>query len=82
MSRQVTIKPLSLGISLLLVGVPAVAAYVTIHFVVAPLVERSGEPFLVGYLIWWIGFMALYLIASLVAYRLEAAMKNRGSTTE
>jgi membrane protease YdiL (CAAX protease family) len=71
MSRQATIKPLSFGTSLLLVGAPAVAAYVTIRHVVAPLVARNNCPFLIGYLAWWIKFMALFFVVSLVAYWLE-----------
>ena len=71
MSRQATIKPLSFGMSLLLVGAPAVAAYVTIHYVVAPLVARNGCPFFLGYMVWWIRLMALFAAVALVAYWLE-----------
>jgi membrane protease YdiL (CAAX protease family) len=53
------------------VGLPSVAAYATIHHVVSPLVARKGIPFFTGYMIWWPGFMALYLAAALTAYHLE-----------
>ena len=49
MSRQATVKPLPLGTSLLVVVVPAVALYVMLHFVVTPLVARSGCPFFAGF---------------------------------
>jgi membrane protease YdiL (CAAX protease family) len=71
MSRQVTIKPLPLGSALLLVGVPAVVASVTIRYLVPLLVDRFDVPFLVGYMVWWIKFMALFFVMSLVAYWLE-----------
>jgi hypothetical protein len=45
-------------------------------------VARTGVPFFVGYMPWWIGFMALYLAAALVAYRLEGNAWTRPAFVE
>lgn len=50
---------------------PAAILYVT-HYRLVPLfLARTGQPYLVGYLVGWVPTMALFLIAALVAYRLE-----------
>ena len=65
------LKPLALWKSLLLVLVPALTAYLALHFVVPTLLEGTGQPFFVGYMAWWMTWMGLVFIVSLVAYRLE-----------
>jgi membrane protease YdiL (CAAX protease family) len=65
------VKPLNTWRSLILVGIPAVTSAVLLYFVIPPVVEGSGIPFLYLYLPWWIGFMAMFFVASIVAYRLE-----------
>jgi membrane protease YdiL (CAAX protease family) len=65
------LKPLALWKSLLLVLTPAVVAYVALHHVVPALLAGTGQPFFVGYMIWWMTWMGLVFIVSLVAYKLE-----------
>jgi hypothetical protein len=64
------LKPLTLWKSLLLVLIPAAAAYIALHDVVPVLLAGTGHPFFVGYMIWWMTWMGLAPIVSLVAYRL------------
>ncbi len=70
------LKPLALWQSLLLVLIPAVAACVALHQVVPALLAGTGRPFCDGYLIWWITWMGLVFIVSLLAYRLEGNPLN------
>jgi membrane protease YdiL (CAAX protease family) len=66
-----SLKPLELWKSLLLVLIPAVTAYAALHFVVPLWLEGSGQPFFTGYMVWWMTWMGLVFIVSLVAYKLE-----------
>lgn len=65
------LKPLALWKSLLLVLVPAVTAFLELHYLVPQWLAGTGQPFLIGYLVWWMGWMGLVFIASLAAYKLE-----------
>ena len=65
------LKPISWQLSVLLTLIPAGAAAAMIHIAIPRAVERTGTPFLYYYLPWWIGYMAIYLVASLVGYHLE-----------
>lgn len=65
------IKPLNVWKSLILVLIPGGTAALVIHFLIPPLVEKTNIPFLYVYLPWWICFMLIYSVASLVAYKLE-----------
>jgi len=65
------LKPLALWKSLLLTLVPAVAAYLALHYLVPARLAGTGQPFFNGYMIWWMTWMGLVLIVSLVAYKLE-----------
>ena len=69
--EQSKAKPLYVSGSVLLVLIPSTVALLLLYYVVPALLERTGRPFLLGYLPWWIGFMTLYFIVSIVAYRLE-----------
>jgi len=49
----------------------------SIHYVLVPaFLNSTGYPYLVGYTIGWVSSMALFLIAALVAYRLEGNAGN------
>jgi membrane protease YdiL (CAAX protease family) len=65
------LKPLELWKSLLLTLVPAVAAWIALHYLVPVMLEGTGQPFFTGYMIWWMGWMGLVFVVSLVAYKLE-----------
>jgi membrane protease YdiL (CAAX protease family) len=64
-------KPISWQLSVILTIIPSGLATFLIYFVIPREIERTGTPFLYYYLPWWIGYMAIYLIASLVGYQLE-----------
>jgi len=66
-----SIKPLNIWWSLILVLLPAGTAALLIHFLIPFIVREHSIPFLYAYLPWWIGFMSLYFVSSFVAYRLE-----------
>jgi membrane protease YdiL (CAAX protease family) len=69
--RQDNIKPLGILPTIVCWAIPAVILYVS-HYILVPIfIERTGQPYLVGYLIVWVSTMGLFLIAALAAYRLE-----------
>lgn len=65
------LKPLALWQSLLLTLTPAIAAYVALHYAVPAWLADTGRPFLAGYLVWWMTWMGLVFLVSVLAYRWE-----------
>jgi membrane protease YdiL (CAAX protease family) len=52
-------------------AIPAAILYVS-HYILVPIyVHRTGQPYLLGYLVAWISTMAFFFIAALAGYRLE-----------
>jgi membrane protease YdiL (CAAX protease family) len=71
MDDPLRIKPLGWAPSLGIFTVTAGMIYAT-HYIFAPWFKQAtGEPYLAGYLIGWIGNMGIVFTLSLVAYRLE-----------
>jgi membrane protease YdiL (CAAX protease family) len=64
-------KPLSWGPSLLILLIIASTYYVTHYILVPAYTQRTGHPYMVGYLLGWGVTMALVFVVSLVVYRLE-----------
>lgn len=72
MNQSQGMRPLGLLGSIVLFAVPATVLYYAHFFFVPSYVTRTGNPYLVGYLIAWSSTMALFLAAALVGYRLES----------
>jgi membrane protease YdiL (CAAX protease family) len=71
MENSPKVKPLGGAPSLGIFLVMAATIYAT-HYGFAPWFKAStGQPYLVGYLIGWVGNMSIVFAASLLAYRLE-----------
>lgn len=69
--NQSKLKPLGGLPSLFLFLVPAILLRLT-HYQFAPAYKTaSGKPYLIGYLIGWVGTMFLVFAASLVAYKID-----------
>ena len=64
-------KPLGWIGSLIAFLIVASTIYVTHYVLVPAYVERTGHPYLVGYLWGWVANMTMVFVASLVAYKLE-----------
>lgn len=65
------IKPLGILASFIYWLIPAVVLY-TAHYLLVPVfVERTAQPYLVGYLIAWGLSMLFFFVAALAAFRLE-----------
>lgn len=74
---QDKLKPLGLWPSLLIFLVTASILRFT-HYIFAPAYQAAtGQPYLAGYLIGWVGTMFLVFCVSLVAYKLEGHAFNR-----
>lgn len=69
--QSLKLKPLSIWQSLLLVLIPSTASIILYYYVVPEYVKRTGRPFASGYLPAWIGIMATYFLASIIAFKLE-----------
>ena len=52
-------------------AVPAVILYVSHYILVPVFIQRTGQPYLVGYLIVYVTTMTLFLMAALTAYLME-----------
>ena len=71
MDRADRIRPMGFLLTIVYWIVPAFILYIA-HYVLVPLfIERTGQPYLVGYLIAWVSTMVFFFIAVLAAYRLE-----------
>jgi membrane protease YdiL (CAAX protease family) len=69
--ERLGLKPLGWKPSLLIFLVTALILRLT-HYVLIPAFKSiTGTPYLIGYLIGWVGTMSLIFLASLAAYRLE-----------
>jgi len=69
--NQHTLQPLRPWQSIVLTAAPALVAYFAM-WTLAPSVKAAiGQPFLVGYLISWVGSEAVIFLAALVAYPVE-----------
>jgi membrane protease YdiL (CAAX protease family) len=66
-----SMKPLKIGQTLLFTIVPAIVVYIA-HWIIAPgLSARLSQPYLITYLICWGTTELFFLVAALVAYRVE-----------
>jgi len=65
------LKPLSWKASLVIFAITAAGMYAAYYLFAATFTVVTGQPFLVGYLIAWVGLMLVVFCASLAAYRLE-----------
>jgi membrane protease YdiL (CAAX protease family) len=70
MKPSLPIKPMGPLLTAVYWAIPAAILYIT-HYVLAPRLVESGQPYLVAYLTAYVSTMALFLVAALVAYRLE-----------
>jgi membrane protease YdiL (CAAX protease family) len=52
-------------------AVPAAILYLAHYVLVPAFIERTGQPYLVGYLVAWVSTMFLLFVAAVAAYRLE-----------
>jgi len=69
---EMKLKPLGWVSSIVLFLVPATILRVT-HYIFAPAYKQAtGKPYLIGYLIGWVGTMFFFFVASLIAYRLDS----------
>ncbi len=92
MTNRKGIKPLGLGKTILYTIIPALILYLTHYFLIPIYIERSGSPYLSGYLIGYVLTMAFFFVTSLIAFlyegnhlswvalkiRFRLAMLNRG----
>lgn len=65
------IKPLALGKTLIYGITPALLLYLTHYFLIPALVEQAGFPYFSGYLIGYTTTMGFFLVAAMLAFRLE-----------
>lgn len=70
-SRQPEIKPLGAAASVLIFLSNAALLRAALYELAPAYQAATGQPYLVGYLICWIGAMALVFLASLAAYKIE-----------
>ena len=71
MDRRDNIRPMGILPTIVYCAVPAAILYVS-HYILVPMfIQRTGQPYLVGYLIAWFSTMVFFFIAALAAYRLE-----------
>lgn len=71
MDRRDNIKPMGILPTISYWAVPAVILYVSHYILVPVFIQRTGQPYLVGYLIAWVSTMVLFFIAALAGYLLE-----------
>lgn len=71
MDRSVNIKPLGILSTIVYWAVPAVILYVSHYILVPVFIQRTGQPYLVGYLIVYVTTMTLFFIAALTGYLME-----------
>ena len=70
-NRQANLKPMGILLTIIYWAVPAAILYVS-HYVLVPIfIERTGQPYLVGYLLAWVSTMVFFFVAALAAYRIE-----------
>ena len=70
MDQTTPIKPMGSLLSTAYWAIPAAILYIA-HYVLAPRLVESGQPYLVAYLAAYVSTMALFLVAALAAYRLD-----------
>lgn len=71
MTNQNSIRPMGILSTIIYWAIPAAILYVS-HYILVPMyVQRTGQPYLLGYLVAWISTMAFFFIAALAGYRLE-----------
>ena len=75
--RKSELKPLGWITSLLIFLGNAALLRVALYWLAPAYHEATGKPYLVGYLICWIGAMALVFLASIAAYKLEGRPLRR-----
>ena len=67
----IALKPLSWKPSLLIFIITAAGLYSAYYLFATNFTQATGQPFLIGYLIAWVGAMSLVFCAAVLAYRLE-----------
>jgi membrane protease YdiL (CAAX protease family) len=78
---HVTIQPMSMGVSLLFFGIPALLVFFGFHVVMLIFIERGFTPFYAYFL--GLGIpLVLMVVASLVAYRMEGNLLEWGAFKE
>lgn len=71
MDHQDNIRPMGILLTIVYWAIPAAILYVS-HYIMVPMfIQRTGQPYLVGYLIAWVSTMVFFFIAAFAAYRLE-----------
>ena len=71
MPQKDTIKPLGILPTVLFYLVPTIILYAAHYLLVPSYLQRTGHPYLAGYLIGWVSTMLMFFIAALAAYRME-----------
>jgi membrane protease YdiL (CAAX protease family) len=74
---KLELKPLGWFPSLLIFLVNASLLRVALYWLAPAYQAATGKPYLIGYLICWVGAMALIFVASLAAYQLEGRPLTR-----
>jgi membrane protease YdiL (CAAX protease family) len=64
---------MSIWASIVFAGAPALLAYLAMWYVAPAIQTRTGQPFLVGYLVSWGCMEAVIFSASLLAFRIEGS---------
>jgi len=71
MDRRDNMKPMGIVPTIVYWAVPATILYVS-HYILVPFfIQRTSQPYLIGYLVAWVSTMMFFFIAALAAYRLE-----------
>jgi membrane protease YdiL (CAAX protease family) len=76
-SRKLQLKPLGWIGSALIFLINAALLRIALYWLAPAYQAATGQPYLIGYLICWIGAMALVFLASLAAYKLEGRSFSR-----
>ena len=82
MGRRDNIRPMGILPTIAYWAIPATILYVSHYILVPMLIKRTGQPYLVGYLIAWVSTMVFFFIAALAAYRLEGNPFRLTTVTE
>jgi membrane protease YdiL (CAAX protease family) len=71
MDRRHDVRPMGVLPTIIYWAIPAIILYVS-HYILLPIfIQRTSQPYLVGYLIVWTLTMALFFVGALAAYCLE-----------
>jgi membrane protease YdiL (CAAX protease family) len=82
MDRRDHIRPMGIVPTIVYWLVPATILYVSHHILVPVFIQRTSQPYLIGYLIAWVSTMVFFFIAALAAYRLEGNPNRFAAFTE